>query len=324
MQSKLYAIGEALIDFIPNVTNTSLKDVESFKKVMGGAPANVAVAVSKLGGDCSFVSKLGNDAFGDHITERLIEHQVDTTYLEKTDEANTGLAFVSLRADGERDFSFYRKPSADMLLTREEVDKIKFESTDILHFGSVDLIDAPIKGAHELLIERAHEAGAVVSFDPNVRLPLWDSEEECQTTIQSFIPKANVLKISDEELEFITGIKDETKALDSLFVGAVHTVIYTMGKEGARILTKNGLKASHHGFSVKAIDTTGAGDAFVGATLYQLQKRLDNQETLDLLDEASWEDMLQFSNGYAALTTQEHGAVDALPTLKEARMFIQK
>lgn len=316
---EIYSIGEALIDFIPSVTDSDLKDVPSFKRVMGGAPANVAMTVSKLGGNSHFISKLGRDAFGDHITEQLQQYGVDTTYLLKTDEANTGLAFVSLKKDGQRDFSFYRKPSADMLLSETEVKDIPFQKGDLLHFCSVDLIEAPVKYAHKQVIEDAIRKGATISFDPNVRLPLWPDEASCQEAIQSFLPLADIVKVSDEELTFITGIEDEQAALQSLFKDRVKLVIYTKGKDGAVILTKD-FDVSHHGFKVEAIDTTGAGDAFIGSFLYQLARI----ESLNKLTKETARDLLTFSNAFAALTTTKHGAVESLPTIEATHAFINE
>lgn len=316
---EIYSIGEALIDFIPSVTDSDLKDVPSFKRVMGGAPANVAMTVSKLGGNSHFISKLGRDAFGDHITEQLQQYGVDTTYLLKTDEANTGLAFVSLKKDGQRDFSFYRKPSADMLLSETEVKDIPFQKGDLLHFCSVDLIEAPVKYAHKQVIEDAIRQGATISFDPNVRLPLWPDEASCQEAIQSFLPLADIVKVSDEELTFITGIEDEQAALQSLFKDRVKLVIYTKGKDGAVILMKD-FDVSHQGFKVEAIDTTGAGDAFIGSFLYQLARI----ESLNELTKETARDLLTISNAFAALTTTKHGAVESLPTIEATHAFINE
>ncbi|PXW93094.1 fructokinase [Streptohalobacillus salinus] len=318
--SRVYSIGEALIDFIPSVTDSQLKDVPSFKRVMGGAPANVAVAVARLGGQSAFISKRGEDAFGEHITEQLQHFKVDTTHLLKTTEANTGLAFVSLKQDGQRDFSFYRKPSADMLLSKEEVRDLPFEPKDLLHFCSVDLIEAPVKYAHIEAIEHAKRELARISFDPNVRLPLWESEEACKAAIQAFIPYADILKVSDEELYFITGIEDEAAALQSLFRGDVSWVIYTRGKDGAVFLTKD-KKASHPGFKVEAIDTTGAGDAFIGALLYQVSR---DDQALTAISEQAMHDYLAFSNAFAALTTTKNGAVESLPTIAEVHAFLNE
>lgn len=320
---KLYCIGEALIDFIPKQKGKQLSEVLEFERVPGGAPANVAAAVAKLGGRSSFISKLGQDAFGDAIIKTLNEVGVDTSLVVRTTEANTGLAFVSLREDGERDFSFYRNPSADMLLEFDEIGDFSFAAEDILHFCSVDLVESPIKYTHAKLIDLILDQGGLVSFDPNVRLPLWDSKEKCRDTILEFIPKAHLLKISDEELEFITGITDEEKALKSLFVGNVEAVVYTMGANGARLITKQ-KDVWKAGFSVSVADTTGAGDAFIGSFLYQLQLKKIGVEQLVSIDEKEIEQLLQFSNCCAALTTQNKGAISAIPTLKEMNQFLER
>ena len=198
---KVISIGEALIDFIPNQNGCKLKNVSGFRRVAGGAPANVSAVVAKLGGKSSFISKLGKDAFGDYIIDVLNEVNVNTDYVLRTSKANTGLAFVSLKEDGNRDFSFYRNPSADMLLEADEVKKEWFNDCHSLHFCSVDLIDSPMKLAHKKAIEYALESNSIISFDPNIRLPLWDSEQSCKNAISEFLPFAHIVKISDEELE---------------------------------------------------------------------------------------------------------------------------
>ena len=227
---KVISIGEALIDFIPNQKVCELKDVISFERVAGGAPANVSAVVAKLGGKSNFISKLGKDAFGDYIIETLKEANVNTDYVLRTDKANTGLAFVSLKEDGNRDFSFYRNPSADMLLEESEVKKEWFEDCHSMHFCSVDLIECPMKYAHKKAIEFALENKSIISFDPNVRLPLWDSEDACRDAIMEFLPLAHVVKISDEELEFVTGYDNMDEAKEVLFKGNVNMVLFTMEK----------------------------------------------------------------------------------------------
>ena len=209
---KVISIGEALIDFIPNQKGCSLKEVLGFERVAGGAPANVSAVVSKLGGKSNFISKLGKDAFGDYIIDTLNDVNVDTSYVLRTNKANTGLAFVSLKEDGNRDFSFYRNPSADMLLEEGEIKQQWFNDCHTLHFCSVDLIECPMKYAHKKAIEYAKNNNAIISFDPNVRLPLWESEKDCKDAILEFLPLANIIKISDEELEFITGETDIEKS----------------------------------------------------------------------------------------------------------------
>lgn len=312
--SKVFTMGEALIDFIPDRKGVELKEVESFKKAAGGAPANVACAVARLGGKSGFIGKLGADPFGDFLVDILRSEGVDLQHLIQTKEANTALAFVSLKADGNRDFSFYRNPSADMLLHESEIGDDWFKSDDILHFCSVDLIEAPVKYAQKRALENAKAAGALISFDPNVRLPLWPDAESCRQAILAFLPYADVVKISDEELEFITGIKDEAAAVQSLFVGDVKHVIYTLGPNGAVWVTKE-FSVNVPGLKVNAIDTTGAGDAFIGSLLYQIAQ--EPQLIRSGITEQQALSMLTFSNKAAAITTTRNGAIASLPTIQE-------
>lgn len=312
---RLFAIGEALIDFIPDVTNSKLKDVKTFSRQVGGAPCNVACTVQKLGGQAHMITQLGDDAFGDIIVETMENLGVDVSYIKRTPEANTALAFVSLTDDGERDFSFYRKPSADMLYHEDFIDDINVTDEDVLHFCSVALVDSPMRKAHQAMINKMNKAGGTIVFDPNVRLPLWDNPEDCRRAILEFIPQAHIVKISDEELEFITEESDEDVAIQSLFTGQVEAVIYTKGAAGAVVYLKNGESYSHPGFKVKPIDTTGAGDAFIGAVISQILAS-DNHHIQDLLTQEG-ERILAFSNQVAAKVTTRYGAIDSLPTLEE-------
>ena len=313
---KVIAIGEALIDFIPHEKGRALNDVENFLRVPGGAPLNVAAAVAKLGGKSQMLTKLGQDGFGDSILNEVKPLGVDVSRISRTNEANTALAFVSLREDGERDFSFYRNPSADMLLSAEEICVEDFNEKDILHFCSVSLIDAPIKEAHRRAIEIAKEKGCLISFDPNVRLPLWKNPEDCRKAILEFLPLSNIVKISDEELEFITGIKDEKEALDFLLTGDVKVIRYTKGTNGAEFITKERVIFSPS-FKVSAQDTTGAGDSFIGSLLYQVAEGEYSLEQLVDLSEEKVQEILTFSNATAALTVCKKGAIGALPLKEE-------
>lgn len=313
---KVIAIGEALIDFIPHEKGRALNDVENFLRVPGGAPLNVAAAVAKLGGKSQMLTKLGQDGFGDAILNEVKPLGVDVSRISRTNEANTALAFVSLREDGERDFSFYRNPSADMLLSAEEICVEDFNEKDILHFCSVSLIDAPIKEAHRRAIEIAKEKGCLISFDPNVRLPLWKNPEDCRKAILEFLPLSNIVKISDEELEFITGIADETEALNFLLQGDVEVIIYTKGTNGAEFITKERVIFSPS-FKVSAQDTTGAGDSFIGSLLYQVAEGEYSLEQLVDLSEEKVQEILTFSNATAALTVCKKGAIGALPLKEE-------
>ncbi|MFD0049699.1 carbohydrate kinase [Actinomycetes bacterium NPDC127524] len=308
----LFSIGELLIDFIPIQKGRELKDVAAFERAPGGAPANVATAAAKWGGRSSMITKLGEDAFGDFLLETLKEAGVETEYIKRTHEANTGLAFVSLREDGERDFSFYRKPSADLLLNKDEISGIVYNKGDILHFCSVDLVESPMKQAHLHAIQQAKTGGSLISFDPNVRLPLWDDPEECRSAILDFIPLAHIVKISDEELEFITGISDVDKGIASLFKGDVQAVVFTKGGSGADLYLKNN-KFTSAGFAVEVMDTTGAGDAFIAGLLYKLLEQKAESGNLGQIFADHHKEILDFSNAAGALTTAGKGAISALP-----------
>lgn len=309
---QLYSIGEVLIDFIPLQKGRPLKDVTSFERAPGGAPANVAAAVAKYGGSASMITKIGEDAFGDFILDQLSDVGVKTDKVLRTTDANTGLAFVSLRENGERDFSFYRNPSADLLLTEEEVKDEWFTKNDILHFCSVDLVESPMKRAHIKAIKSIITKGGIVSFDPNVRLPLWKNPEVCKNTILDFIPLSHIVKISDEELEFITDITDVEEAISTLFRGEVKAIIYTKGSKGAELYV-NDKKFESKGFKVKVQDTTGAGDAFIGGILFKLLENKATQANLVELFEKNYQEFLAFANASGALTTTGKGAISSLP-----------
>lgn len=319
---KLCAIGEALIDFIPERQGSALKDVVHFKRVAGGAPANVAAAVAKLGGSSRFVTQLGEDAFGEHIMDVFQNCHIDTTYIRKTKEYDTALAFVSLREDGNRDFMFYRRNSADMMLKPSQLSEDVLDDVKILHYCSVSLVDCPMKEAHRYLIEQAQKLGRWISFDPNVRLSLWNDETACRATIREFLPTAHILKISDEELSFIAGVEKIEEALDFFFKDNCELLIYTMGKKGARCYRKDHSYVEVSGFKVDVFDTTGAGDSFIGAFLFKLLQ--EEIEDLNHLDDEKLKELLVFANAYAALTTTKEGAIDAMADYQQVCAFIQQ
>lgn len=318
--AKIFTIGEALIDFISEQSGVELKKVNSFQKAPGGAPANVAAAVSILGGKSCFIGKLGQDAFGDFLIETLKNAGVGTDYIFRTDKANTALAFVSLKGDGERDFSFYRNPSADMLLEESEICSDWFQAGDILHFCSVSLVDAPVRKAHIATIEAVKKAKGFISFDPNIRLPLWQDHEEYKSIIGEFIKYADILKVSEDELEFITGINNEENAIQWLLSFDIKVLLITRGSNGASAYF-SGYEINAEGFKVKAVDTTGAGDAFIGAFLYKI---LSNGIDINNISYKSIKDILEFSNAVAALTTMNKGAISAIPSLETVENFINK
>ncbi len=307
----LYAIGEMLIDFTAQEPG-ALETAVTFRKNAGGAPANVAVCVAKLGKRASVVTKLGKDAFGNFLVETLKREKVNTDFVFRTDSANTALAFVARDAKGERSFSFYRNPSADMLLDEEEIKNVPFERGDILHFGSVDLCDAPVKGAHIAAIAQARAAGALISFDPNLRYSLWKTPNELLAVVRDFLPLADILKVSDDELSDITGISDEKEAVSTLFNGRVKLVFVTKGKGGASAYTRTAEVWQPTDTASAVVDTTGAGDSFIGTILYQLLGR-----ELGTLSEGELTQMLQRANRAATVVVSREGAIPAMPTRKE-------
>jgi len=201
----IITLGELLIDFVPTVSGVTLIEAPAFKKAPGGAPANVAVGLSRLGVPTGFMGKVGDDAFGHFLAQTLEQAGVDISALRFSAEARTALAFVSLRADGEREFMFYRHPSADMLYAPDEVDGDYIRSAHILHYGSISLITEPSRSATLCAVETAKAAGLRISYDPNLRLNLWPNAEAAKRGLLSGWPLAQVIKVSEEELAFLTG-----------------------------------------------------------------------------------------------------------------------
>ncbi len=310
---KVIAIGEALIDFIPGQTDCTLEQVETFTRACGGAPANVAAAVSLLGCRSALLTKLGQDAFGNFIVQTLTDAGVDCSHVLRTDRASTSLAFVSLRADGGRDFSFYRNPGADMLLSPEDLDPKFFSDCASLHFCSVDLVECPTKYAHLRAIEYAKSAGALISFDPNIRLPLWGSAADCQKAVREFLPYADLIKISDEESEFVTGYADPDKAVQSLLDGGAKAVLLSLGGKGAMLRSK-GASCMVPAYPAKVLDTTGAGDCLIGALLYRLCRDGIDADGLAALSADRMRDYLTFACRCAGMSTERHGAIASYPT----------
>ncbi|KHN06200.1 Fructokinase-2 [Glycine soja] len=249
----------------------------------------------------------------------LKENDVRSDGINFDKGARTALAFVTLRADGEREFMFYRNPSADMLLTPEDLNLELIRSAKVFHYGSISLIVEPCRSAHLKAMEVAREAGCLLSYDPNLRLPLWPSAEEARQQILSIWDKADVIKVSDVELEFLTGSDkiDDASAL-SLWHPNLKLLLVTLGEHGSRYYTKN-FHGSVEAFHVSTVDTTGAGDSFVGALL---SKIVDDQSVLE--DEARLREVLKFANACGAITTTKKGAIPALPTEADALNLIKE
>ncbi|XP_014513118.1 probable fructokinase-5 [Vigna radiata var. radiata] len=311
------SFGEMLIDFVPDTSGVSLAESNAFIKAPGGAPANVACAVAKLGGNAAFIGKVGDDEFGKMLVDILRKNKVNTDGICFDTEARTALAFVTLRKDGEREFMFYRNPSADMLLAESELNMGLIKKAKVFHYGSISLISEPCRSAHLAAMKVARESGALLSYDPNLRLPLWPSKEAARSGIKSIWFDADFIKVSDDEVKFLTeGDPEKEDVVMSLWHDRLKLLLVTDGEKGCRYFTKN-FKGRVNGFSVKAIDTTGAGDSFVGALLTSVARDTSIFENEQKLREA-----LTFSNACGAICTTAKGAIPALPTVAEASNFI--
>ncbi|CAN6465962.1 unnamed protein product [Victoria cruziana] len=299
-----------LIDFVPTINGISLAEAPAFKKAPGGAPANVAVGIARLGGSSAFIGKVGEDEFGYMLADILKENNVNNKGMCFDPGARTALAFVTLKENGEREFMFYRNPSADMLLQESELDLDIIRAAQIFHYGSISLISEPCKSAHLAAVKVAKDAGSLLSYDPNLRLPLWPSEESARQGILSIWDVADVIKISEEEISFLTRGEDpyDDSVVRKLFHPNLKLLLVTEGQDGCRYYSKD-FSGRVGGLKVNAVDTTGAGDAFVAGFLSQLAADLSL-----LQDEGKLRDSLKFANACGALTVTERGAIPALPT----------
>ncbi|PIA57761.1 hypothetical protein AQUCO_00600469v1 [Aquilegia coerulea] len=313
------SFGEMLIDFVPAVSGVSLAECNGFIKAPGGAPANVACAITKYGGSAAFIGKFGDDEFGHMLVDILKANGVNSDGVCYDQDARTALAFVTLKKNGEREFMFYRNPSADMLLKESELNMDLIKQSKVFHYGSISLISEPCRSAHLAAMKAAREAGVLLSYDPNVRLPLWPSPQAAREGIKSIWKEADFIKVSDDEVAFLTegDPQDENNVL-SLWFDGLKLLIVTDGEKGCRYFTKN-FKGNVKGFSVDTVDTTGAGDAFVGALLFSIAKDSSIFEEEDNLKAA-----LTFANACGALCTVQKGAIPALPNISAVLELISK
>lgn len=311
----ILSLGEMIIDFTPDARGVGLEQVESFQKAPGGAPANVAVGVAKLGGKAAFLGKFGQDPFGDFLIHTLEQYGVDTTGCVQTKEAKTGLAFIAVDAQGEREFHFYRDPSADMLLKEEDIREDLIRQARILHIGSVTQLLPEAFAATVKAQKIAREHGVITSFDVNFRLGIWRGrEEEGKAKIRETASLTDVLKVSEEELRFLTDLEDVEKGAEQLLALGPKIVFVTLAEKGVYYLTDR-----HRGkiptWKVETVDATGAGDGFVAGFLRQLSDRVQGRSLdLSLAMHEEIEEMAKYGNAVGALTVTKMGAIPALPT----------
>ena len=312
-------LGELLIDFVSTESGVSVGQAPSFQKAPGGAPANVAVGLARLGIASGFIGKVGEDDFGHFLAHTLADNGVDVSGLRFSDRARTMLAFVSVAADGERDFMFYRHPSADMLLRPDEIDRDYIGAARLLHHGSISLIGEPSRSATLAAIRAAQEQGLWISYDPNLRLPLWPSAGEARRGLLSAWTSAHVIKVSHEELAFLSGEEDWSRAAAQLWHERLRLLIITDGPRGCNYVTAGHARGHVPTYDVDVVDTTGAGDGFVAGLLAGL---LENEDAWD--DVGALEEALRLANAVGALTTTRRGAIPALPTRARVSALLQQ
>ncbi|MDT7950389.1 MAG: PfkB family carbohydrate kinase [Acetobacteraceae bacterium] len=305
--AEIVCLGELLIDFVPTVTGVGLEAAETFRKAAGGAPANVAVGLARLGVASAFMGKVGEDGFGRFLADTLRQAGVDTRPLVFAPGAPTSLAFVSLAADGDREFLFYRHTAADTLFAPEEVDDAALRDCSILHYGSISLIGEPSRSATLYAIERARHHGVRRSYDPNLRLALWPDADAAREGMRLGLRHAEIVKIGAEEVEFLTGETDVARGVRSLWHADLLLMAVTAGKEGCRWFTREASGAVP-GYAVTAIDATGAGDAFMAGLLAEWLRTPD-----PLADPATLDRICRVANAAGAVTTTARGAIPSLP-----------
>lgn len=311
------ALGELLIDFTEN--GTSEQGNRLLEVNPGGAPCNVLSMLAKLDKKTGFIGKVGSDQFGTMLKGTLENVGIATEGLVIDQDVNTTLAFVHTYPDGDREFSFYRNPGADMMLTEDDVRADMIEQAKIFHFGTLSMTHEGVRKATHKALETAKAAGCLISFDPNLRPPLWDSLDNAKEQMEYGFQYCDILKISDNEIQFVTGKEDYDEGIAYLQVKYnIPLILLTMGKDGSRAYYK-GKRIGKPGFKVDAIETTGAGDTFCGCALGYI---LDHG--LDSLTQSQIEEMLTFANAGAALVTLKKGAIYSMPERSEIEEMMKR
>lgn len=316
------ALGELLIDMTDN--GLSNQGNTLFEANPGGAPCNVLAMLTKLGHKTGFIGKVGNDIFGKKLRAVLDEVGVDTSNLCEDKECRTTLAFVETKQDGDREFSFYRNPGADMQLKKSDVHTELLEQTKIFHFGTLSMTHEEVREATKFAVETAKEQGALISFDPNIREPLWESMDLAKKQVEYGLVMCDVLKISDNEIVWLTGETDYTRGVEKIRDHySIPLILVSMGKDGSIAYyqnTKASMMVKRAPFLQKnTIETTGAGDTFGACILhYVLEKGLGNLTEQDLFK------MLSFANAAASIITTRKGALKVMPALEEIVALMDK
>ena len=310
------ALGELLIDFTEN--GVSSQGNPLFEANPGGAPCNVLAMLSRLGHKTAFIGKVGNDFFGKQLEDAITEVGIDASGLKKDDEIHTTLALVHTYPDGDRDFSFYRNPGADMMLTEDEIPEDLIKEARIFHFGTLSMTHEGVRKATKKAIAIAKDAGALVSFDPNLREPLWNSLEEAKEQVLYGLGQCDVLKISDNEIQWLTGEDDYTEGVKWIKARYdIPLILVSMGKDGSRAYYENKMVEVKPFIQKNTIETTGGGDTFCACVLHYVLEHGLNQ-----LTESELEEMLTYANAAASIITTRKGALRVMPQPEEIKELI--
>lgn len=315
---QILCLGELLIDMFPAEVGRGMTEVSSFRPKPGGAPANAAVAAARLGAQSGFIGKVGEDIFGRYLEGVLKQEGVDTRGMRFDTQARTTLVFIAMPDVNTAEFIFYRNPGADMLLSPEELDTALLQGTQCLHFGSLSLIDEPIRSATLRAIEIARAAGAMISFDVNYRPALWQSQEAARLRMLETIPQVDLVKVNDTELALLTGSDDLDPASRSLLRKGPKLCVVTLGAKGSFFQTGQDSEFIP-GYEVETVDATGCGDAFIASLLFQLVK--DGKMLADL-SPARLSGALNYANAVGALTSLTQGVIPALPYAHQVEEFL--
>ena len=315
----IVTLGEMLIDMFPSQVGLNLVNVPAFHPKPGGAPANVAVAAARLGKKTAFIGKVGDDAFGRFLVDTLAQEDVETRGMRLDPEARTSMAFIALPDEHTAEFLFYRNPGADMLLRVEELDRELLQEARVFHFGSISLINEPSRSATIEAARIARENGALISFDVNFRPSLWPAGVFPAEVIWNMIIEADLVKVNEVELRYLTGSEDLAAASQILLDSGPALCVVTLGAEGSYFNTAAG-DGRIPPFTVKTVDSIGCGDAFTAGLLCRLVSSADWR---DQLTPESLNDILRYANAVGALTATKQGVIPALPTASEVETFLK-
>ncbi len=320
-------LGEILVDWVCTTVGADLPEAVTFTKAAGGAPANTAVGLARQGVSTGFLGRVSADEFGKWLKRVLSDNNVDVSSTIEDPDAQTRMAYVVTTESGDRKLAeFSRIACADAMLRPEDLNESQFAQASIFHFGSISLIAEPSRSATENAIRLAQKHNLIVSYDPNVRLNLWPSPQRCRTAILETLHWANIAKINEDELEFLTGSRQPSSAIELREQHDISLLIVTLGSGGALICSRAG-SATVPGFQVELLEATGAGDGFNSGILAGILPKLTREDRLARLNSLSMDELKEIAmraNAVGAITCTRAGAIPALPTLSELEAFLER